>query len=560
MFSSSRSIAELEESFARQEAMLDEWVGLSAQIGAVEAQRAVVLADRLDQLVADRLEGDEMALRSLCAEFAAAAHVAPSTMESQLTTAWMLVRRLPVAFASLAAGRITKRHADAIVHAAPVGDAVVGERGEAVRTDYEAQVVPFAEKTTAARTRVHAQGVTAKLGHESLVDSHRRARHDRTVTVRSDGDGMAVLTAVLPEVLAWGIHDRLTAMADSVIEARPEGQRRPRASALAKIRAEREAALAAQRPSGEPDDDDRALDAEMAQGSRYEPVPPWESEAAGGDDQGDDECSGAVDGAGGDVAEAADGAGDRSPVVEESEYPSFLDEEPGLDGGDAYGVGPDGEALFRDAVPIHDGFGPMEPDSRSKAQLRADILADLLLTGAPTATTADGSADAALGAIRATVQVTIAASTLRGDDDRMAELAGHGPMLPDAARLLAGQAGSWDRLFLDPDGTVTETDNYVPTAAMKRFLRARDQHCRFPGCRAPVHRCQIDHNHDHAKGGPTAIGNLSLFCAGHHALKHPDVDDRDRWTARQFDDGVIMWTSPLGRRYTDEPQRHVMFV
>lgn len=544
MFSPSRSVAELEESLARQEAMLDAWVGLSAQLGTVEAQRAVVLADRLDQLVADRLEGDEMALRSLCAEFAAAAHVAPSTMESQLTTAWMLVRRLPATFESLSAGRITKRHADAIVHAAPVGDAVAGENGEAIRADYEAQVVPFAEKTTAARTRVHAQGVTAKLGHESLVDSHRRARNDRTVTVRSDGDGMAVLTAILPEVLAWGIHDRLTVMADSVIAARPEGQRRPRASALAKIRAEREAALAAQRPSGEPDDDDRALDAEMAQGSRYEPVPPWESAADDADD----------------AADAADDAADRVPVVEESEYPSFLDEEPELDGGDAYGVGPDGEALFRDAVPVHDGFGPMEPDSRSKAQLRADILADLLLTGAPTATTGDGSADAALGAIRATVQVTIAASTLRGDDDRMAQLAGHGPMLPDGARLLAGQAGSWDRLFLDPDGTVTETDNYVPTAAMKRFLRARDQHCRFPGCRAPVHRCQIDHNHDHAKGGPTAIGNLSLFCAGHHALKHPDVDDRDRWTARQFDDGVIMWTSPLGRRYTDEPQRHVMFV
>jgi hypothetical protein len=95
---------------------------------------------------------------------------------------------------------------------------------------------------------------------------------------------------------------------------------------------------------------------------------------------------------------------------------------------------------------------------------------------------------------------------------------------------------------------------------MKRYLRARDQHCRFPGCRAPAHRCQIDHNRDHAKGGPTAVSNLALFCTSHHPLKHPDVDDRDRWTAKQLDDGVILWTSPLGRSYTDEPPLRVMFT
>ncbi|WP_417509892.1 HNH endonuclease signature motif containing protein [Microbacterium sp.] len=162
--------------------------------------------------------------------------------------------------------------------------------------------------------------------------------------------------------------------------------------------------------------------------------------------------------------------------------------------------------------------------------------------------------------MKATVQVTIGASTLMGADDAMGELNGHGPIAPDAVRLLAGQAGSWDRAFLDARGMVVETDNYVPTAGMKRYLRARDQHCRFPGCRTPAHRCQIDHNHDHAKGGPTALSNLSLFCTSHHPLKHPDVDDRDRWTAKQLDDGVVLWTSPLGRTYTDEPPLRVMFT
>lgn len=126
--------------------------------------------------------------------------------------------------------------------------------------------------------------------------------------------------------------------------------------------------------------------------------------------------------------------------------------------------------------------------------------------------------------------------------------------------MLGGFAPSLDRLFLDHRGMVTATDSYTPTANMKRFLRARDQHCRFPGCRAPVRRSQGDHNHDHAKGGATDLANLALFCTGHHPIKHPHLPDEDRWTATQQDGGVIEWTSPLGRVYSDTPPTRVMFV
>lgn len=76
----------------------------------------------------------------------------------------------------------------------------------------------------------------------------------------------------------------------------------------------------------------------------------------------------------------------------------------------------------------------------------------------------------------------------------------------------------------------------------------------------PAHRCQIDHNHDHAKGGLTALDNLCHFCTKHHALKHPDVPDRFRWTARQRPDGTVTWSSPIGRSYDDPPRRRVMFI
>ena len=202
---------------------------------------------------------------------------------------------------------------------------------------------------------------------------------------------------------------------------------------------------------------------------------------------------------------------------------------------------------------IVDDLGEVLSDDRTLDQIRADIVTDLLLTG-----TGDTLADVA--DIRGTVQVTIAASTLTGTDDRPAEHDGHGPIDPAVARALAADAGEWDRLFLDPRGMLVETDTYAPTERMRRFLRARDRHCRFPGCRIPARVCQIDHNHDHAKGGRTELCNLCCFCVGHHALKHPDLDDRWRWTAVQSPGGVVTWTSPTGRVYTDAPPPRVQFV
>ncbi|GGD90740.1 HNH endonuclease signature motif containing protein [Microbacterium murale] len=528
----------LEDSFARQGELLDGWGDLGMQIGALEAQRAELLAERLDMLAQERsLEpgSDEIAFRSMCAEYAAAGHIPPTTAATHITGAWALARLFPGTLASLASGAISKRHADVIVAAAPN---VSGDPDAVrLRAEYEQQVLPFAENDTAARTRTHARGVAAALHPEGMSEQHRRARTERSVTVKSDGDGMAVLTAILPELLAYAIHDRLTAMAADVTQARPEGRRRPRRSTLEKIRAERDAALAEQTPF----DPEPPIDLENEFRNSMAKPAPWEKSAA--------ENSASDENAASDGDSASDG--DASPIDATDQYfDEYIDDVHSDGDADA-----DTETLFHDSTPMHDGYGALEYDTRTRDQLRADILADLLLTTTPTSVTTT-----ALGSVKATVQITISASTLAGDDDAMAELNGHGPMTPDAARILAGRAGSWDRAFLDPRGMVVETDNYVPTAGMKRFLRARDQHCRFPGCRAPAHRCQIDHNHDHAKGGPTALCNLCLFCTSHHPLKHPDVDARDRWTAKQLDDGVILWTSPLGRNYTDEAPLRVMFV
>lgn len=194
-------------------------------------------------------------------------------------------------------------------------------------------------------------------------------------------------------------------------------------------------------------------------------------------------------------------------------------------------------------------------DNRTMNQRRADLLCDLLLTAIPS--TVIGTD---MDAFRPHVHVTIAASTLAGRDDQMAELDGVGPVHPDFVRDLAGRTPSFSRLFLDPSGMVTNVDTYVPSSRMKRYLRARDQHCRFPGCRARTSRCEIDHNCDRAFGGATALCNLACFCRSHHPLKHPDVDERHRWTVMQKPEGTLVWRSPLGREYVDNPELRVMFV
>ncbi|MFC0581924.1 HNH endonuclease signature motif containing protein [Micrococcoides hystricis] len=54
---------------------------------------------------------------------------------------------------------------------------------------------------------------------------------------------------------------------------------------------------------------------------------------------------------------------------------------------------------------------------------------------------------------------------------------------------------------------------------VKRLLALRDQHCRYPGCRAPATMCETDHVHPFAESGQTAYGNLALWCKEHHTGK-----------------------------------------
>lgn len=194
------------------------------------------------------------------------------------------------------------------------------------------------------------------------------------------------------------------------------------------------------------------------------------------------------------------------------------------------------------------------PDTRSADQVRADVLADLLLTAAPGADPTRGDdGPGVLGAIRARVQVVVPALTmLRPGNENLdpADLVGHGPIDAETARALAETTPvPWDRVITHPiTGEVLRTDTYHRTAAIDRHLRARDRHCRWPGCTAPAIRCEVDHTLDHALGGPTEVRNLAHLCQRHHTQKQ-----FTRWKVRQLPAGILEWTSPAGRVYTDQP-------
>ncbi|WP_292791774.1 HNH endonuclease signature motif containing protein [Microbacterium sp. UBA7513] len=471
--------------------MRDAWTEARRRIAALEAEAAELLVAQIafhDEDVAAAPHHRDAIHRSMVAEFATAAHLSTGTMEFAFADALALSTALPRVREAFHTGALSSAHVREIARASAIVDEAIRNRVVAPETMglFETAVLVVAEAETAACTRVHARRVASALVGETITERHRRAADERCVTVRSVDDGLAVLTAVLPEWAAVAIADRLSQLTRTVIRARDAGPARDAGTA-------RDAA------------------------------------------SGSDEATPRLAPAHHEVLTADRVATDR-PCGEARSDPTISSVD-----GDTYALDPEAEVA--------------PSDTRTWSQVQADLLTDLLLTADPSAVEGDG-----LIGVRGRLQVTVAATTLAGLDNRPAELDGHGALHPDIARALAGRDGGWTRLFLDPHGQVIETDAYSPTENMRRLLRARDQHCRFPGCRQPVHRCDLDHTWDHAKGGPTRVDNLAHLCRGHHVLKHPDIPDPQRWTVRQRPGGVLEWRSPLGAVHTDHAPRRVAFA
>ncbi len=92
---------------------------------------------------------------------------------------------------------------------------------------------------------------------------------------------------------------------------------------------------------------------------------------------------------------------------------------------------------------------------------------------------------------------------------------------------------------------------YRPPPRLREYVVARDVTCRFPTCRQPVWRCDLDHSVPYDRGGRTCSCNLGGLCRFHHQVKQ-----HRRWQLSQSAPGIFTWITPAGRAYRIEPDRH----
>jgi hypothetical protein len=92
---------------------------------------------------------------------------------------------------------------------------------------------------------------------------------------------------------------------------------------------------------------------------------------------------------------------------------------------------------------------------------------------------------------------------------------------------------------------------YQPPPGLREFVAVRDLTCRFPTCRQPAWRCDLDHTEPYDQDGLTCSCNLGGLCRYHHKLKqHP------RWRLIQPNPGTFAWITPTGRTYVIGPDSH----
>lgn len=203
-------------------------------------------------------------------------------------------------------------------------------------------------------------------------------------------------------------------------------------------------------------------------------------------------------------------------------------------------------------------------DERPRAQLRADIAIDLLISG--TIPGHEHLGDAPAGRLHVIVPFAtllpedLVRRSAPGTTHAPAEVPGLGFLSPEQVRAVALQAGStWARLVTAPvTGEVIDAANtYRAPAAMARLVQGRDHICRAPGdCGVPAYEGDLDHDTEYQPGatapadGATHPDNLHTMHRGHHNTKTGRF-----WSSRQHDDATITWHT-LTRRLRTTPFDH----
>jgi len=92
---------------------------------------------------------------------------------------------------------------------------------------------------------------------------------------------------------------------------------------------------------------------------------------------------------------------------------------------------------------------------------------------------------------------------------------------------------------------------YQPSRKLQHLIQARNLTCTAPGCQRPATRCDLDHTTPYDQGGRTCECDLAPLCRHHHRCKQAEG-----WRLEQPQPGVVVWTTPAGRRYITQPESY----
>jgi hypothetical protein len=146
-----------------------------------------------------------------------------------------------------------------------------------------------------------------------------------------------------------------------------------------------------------------------------------------------------------------------------------------------------------------------EHDDRNREQRYADAVVELASGGKP-----------------ANLQVTATIETLKGlAGAAAAEMEFSLPISSTSAQRMACDC-SVTRVLLSQESVTIDVGRTkrVISGGLGRALKARDGHCKWPGCERPASWCDGHHVVHWIAGGPTDLDNLVLLCRRHHRMVH----------------------------------------
>ena len=408
--------------------------------------------------------------------------------DTALEEATVLHRCLPGTLAALESGTIDYPRAQTVVRA--VGD-LDDEQARAVDT----AICERLGGLTTAQAKDTCEREVLAVDAAAAARRHARRTRERGMTLRGDGDAIAVLKVIGPAAALLCGYDQLTAAARA-LRAQP-GQNRT----LDQVRFD-------------------LLITQMTQTTQTGQT--GQTAAGAGGAGGLGEATGAA------VGPPRPGPPARVRVTVAATTLAGLDEHPG----ELAGYGPIPAAVARDLA--------AHPDSRHQRVLVDPHTGMLLATDQPSTGSAGGSGSGGPSTHRSQATTcnhhrdTSQADSSRADSNQD----GSSQAGTTTATAPPGEPDPADPAEpgLNPD-RVPDPGPYRPPAALDRFIRTRDPRCTAPGCRAPAHRCDLDHILAYPTG-PTCACNLHPLCRRHHRVKH-----EAGWHVHRDPHGTTTWTT-----------------